>query len=739
MTLRTGTFLQDRYEILEQIGSGGMSVVYKARCHKLNRLVAIKVLKEEFSTDSNFVAKFKMEAQAAAGLSHPNIVSVYDVIDEGSIHYIVMELIEGITLKSYIQKKGKLEVKESIGIAIQVAQGITAAHEQHIIHRDIKPQNMIISRDGKVKVADFGIARAVSAQTLTSAAMGSVHYISPEQARGGYSDARSDIYSLGITMYEMVTGKLPFDGDNTVAIALAHLGDAMVPPSVYSPEIPISLEQIILKCTEKKPERRFADAGQVIAELRKVLLRPEAEFVKQESSQESSVSTGDILAHATITISGDELNQIKEAGVPDAAAGASAMPPVRRENPVQRENPVRREATGSRPDNHDAVKRKGSNNKKARRDEDDVNKNLERLFASAGIIAAIIIVAVLIVVISRLTGIFQSGFINPLPTTASASAEQDQSPSLQNNEVIVPDVVGLDEEEAIRALNNAGLWTVRREYRFFDEVDSGDVALQVPEAEEIVEGITEVTLTISNGSDKIDLSNLNVVNQEASTVIRELESRELVVAVVREEHDTIAAGYVIRVDGEQRVAKGETVTLVVSTGPHIELVTIPVITGLPEEEAVARLAEAGLIPSNVGTAHDEAVELGHVISQSGGTNGQIEPGGTITYILSLGPEVRMQRYVASIHDTYDLSSLIGPGAGSASATLMIRLHQVDENGRDIYKTLTDTVTITGSVLLPISYTSIESMNGTDQGEVEVVDVTSGAVLKSYPLAFFPMD
>lgn len=210
--LMTGIMLQDRYEILEKIGSGGMSDVYKARCHKLNRLVAIKVLKAEFTSDAGFVSKFKMEAQAAAGLSHPNIVNVYDVVDEGELHYIVMELIEGITLKSYITKKGHLDVKESIGIAIQVAQGIEAAHEQHIIHRDIKPQNMLISRDGKVKVADFGIARAVSSQTMNATVVGSVHYISPEQARGGYSDERSDIYSLGITMYEMVTGRFPLRG-----------------------------------------------------------------------------------------------------------------------------------------------------------------------------------------------------------------------------------------------------------------------------------------------------------------------------------------------------------------------------------------------------------------------------------------------------------------------------------------------------------------------------------------------
>ena len=261
MILYPGTMLQDRYEILEKIGSGGMSEVYKAKCHKLNRLVAIKVLKSEFTSDATFVSKFKMEAQAAAGLSHPNIVNIYDVVDEGDIHFIVMELVEGITLKSYITKKGHLDVKEAIGIAIQVASGIEAAHEQHIIHRDIKPQNMLISMDGKVKVADFGIARAVSSQTMNAATVvGSVHYISPEQARGGYSDERSDLYSLGITMFEMVTGHVPFEGDNTVTVALAHLEEPMPDPRTLNPDVSPSLARIILKCTEKRPERLSAAA-----------------------------------------------------------------------------------------------------------------------------------------------------------------------------------------------------------------------------------------------------------------------------------------------------------------------------------------------------------------------------------------------------------------------------------------------------------------------------------------------
>ena len=237
--IKIGMMIGDRYEILEKIGTGGMSDVYKAKCHKLNRYVAIKVLKQEFSENANFVSKFRIEAQAAAGLMHPNIVNVYDVGEENGIYYIVMELVEGITLKKYIEKKARLSYKEAVSIAIQVSMGIEAAHNNHIIHRDIKPQNIIISTEGKVKVTDFGIARAASSNTISSDVMGSVHYSSPEQARNGFVDGKSDIYSLGIVMYEMVTGRVPFDGDTTVAVAIQHLQEEIVPPSAYAPNLPI--------------------------------------------------------------------------------------------------------------------------------------------------------------------------------------------------------------------------------------------------------------------------------------------------------------------------------------------------------------------------------------------------------------------------------------------------------------------------------------------------------------------
>ena len=300
--LKTGMIIAERYEIVGKIGTGGMADVYKAMDHKLNRFVAVKVLKPEFREDTTFIKKFRSEAQAAAGLTHPNIVNVFDVGDDGGVYYIVMELIEGITLKEYISKKGKLSIKEATSIAIQVSMGLEAAHSHGIVHRDVKPQNIIISTDGKVKVTDFGIARAASSNTISSNVMGSVHYSSPEQVRGGYSDEKSDIYSLGITLYEMVTGRVPFDGDTTVAIAIKHLQEEMVPPSVYTPDLPYSLEQIILKCTQKSVDRRYTRMEDVIADLKHSLIDPQGDFVK--------LTTVDTDAK-TVVISEEELGEIK--------------------------------------------------------------------------------------------------------------------------------------------------------------------------------------------------------------------------------------------------------------------------------------------------------------------------------------------------------------------------------------------------------------------------------------------
>lgn len=678
--LRPGMFLQDRYEIVEVIGSGGMSDVYKAKCHKLNRLVAIKVLKEEFSNDVNFVSKFKMEAQAAAGLSHPNIVNVYDVVDEAAIHYIVMELIEGITLKSYIQKKEKLEVKETIGIAIQVAQGIAAAHEQNIIHRDIKPQNMIISKDGKVKVADFGIARAATAQTLSSAAMGSVHYISPEQARGGYSDARSDIYSLGITIYEMVTGRLPFEGDNTVTIALAHLEEPITRPSIYNPDIPISLENIILKCTEKKPERRYNSVPEVISDLRKVLLSPDENFVKMAPVLDNS---------ETITISPKELDTIQRSYRPSA---------------------------GNR---HD----------------DDVNPKLEKMMTLVGVIMAVVIVGILVFVFSQLTGVFRAGTNGTTAVTEITTLESETT--LKDTEVYMPDILNLSLDLGEAKLKDSTLQMKIIGYEESDTFAKNTIMRQEIAEGTIVAKYSTVNVVVSNGSDFIKLSEMSLteLNEEAATSL--LKNQNLAVSIKKENHDTVSAGNVIRYEPDT-AKPGETITLYVSDGPAAAMKTIPDIVNITEADAIGKLAEVQLVPGKTALAYSDTVAAGLVISQNPAAGLQLPEGNTVSYVVSQGPEVIQKRYLASISETYNLSSLIGPGAMDSSVKVMIRLAQ-SVNGETVYKELMEARTLTGQSQLPVNFPVIEGAQGVESGEVQIVDVDTETVIKTYPVTFFAME
>ena len=280
-----GRLIGNRYEILEKIGNGGMATVYKARCHVLNRNVAVKVLKEEFTTDIEFIKRFNIEAQAAASLTHPNIVSIYDVGSEGEIHYIVMELVQGKTLKEIITDEGILPWKWTVNIAVQMASALEIAHRNNIVHRDIKPHNIIITEDGTAKVTDFGIAKAVSNSTITSfgTTLGSVHYFSPEHARGGYTDAKSDLYSLGVVMYEMLTGKVPFDADTPVSVALKHMQENAVEAKKLNPTIPDSINKIIMKAMEKEPNLRYTSATEMLKDLREAIKNPNGNFVRMNN------------------------------------------------------------------------------------------------------------------------------------------------------------------------------------------------------------------------------------------------------------------------------------------------------------------------------------------------------------------------------------------------------------------------------------------------------------------------
>ena len=408
--IKIGMIIGDRYEILEKIGTGGMSDVYKAKCHKLNRYVAIKVLKQEFSENTNFVSKFRVEAQAAAGLMHPNIVNVYDVGEEDGIYYIVMELVEGITLKNYIEKKARLSVKEALSIAIQVSMGIEAAHNNHIIHRDIKPQNIMISKEGKVKIADFGIAKAATSNTITSNVMGSVHYTSPEQARGGFSDERSDIYSLGCTMFEMLTGRVPFDGETTVAIAIKHIQEDMPSPREYVSEIPVCVEQIIFKCTQKSPDRRYQSMGELIVDLKKALITPDEDFVKMvpfdAGGETRTISEEDIaeIKQRTDRIDLDAPMRLKDREV------QKNYYTEKEEEEEQPEKPVRQEQISSKykpvveeyPDEPD------DEDEEEEYEDDDMDPKMERITTILAIVAAVIIGILALVLVANALGVFKS-------------------------------------------------------------------------------------------------------------------------------------------------------------------------------------------------------------------------------------------------------------------------------------------------------------------------------------------
>ena len=762
--LNPGTYLQERYEILEKIGSGGMSVVYKAKCHTLNRLVAIKVLKEEFASDENFVSKFKMEAQAAARLSHPNIVNVYDVVDEENLHYIVMELIEGITLKSYIEKKELLDSKEAIGIAIQVAQGIAAAHEQHIIHRDIKPQNMIISKDGKVKVADFGIARAVSSQTVnSSAAVGSVHYISPEQARGGYCDERSDIYSFGITLYEMVTGRVPFEGDNTVAVALAHLEDPVVPPGDYNPQVYPGLEDIILKCTKKKPDRRYGSMEEVIHDLRRVLMDPECDIYQNEEIEEG----GD--PYQTRPISKDELSQIrdhhrrksKETGADEAEKGTEGLETSDEENgspdSLSKEDAEEfGDGTGDhRSRHHSSRKREFHKKIPSRKRDEDVSTQFERMIAAIGIIAAILVVIVVVFVFSRLTGLFWPG--SGQDSQENQTEAVTQSASMEEIQVIpdeggtiMPNVLDLPRDMAESKLKEYDIVMKVTGEEYSENYSKGYVMRQDVDEGTAVEKWSTVGVTISKGSERVDVKALNLSGMDKKQAEEILKDKDLIPSAKEEANDTVPKGKVIRVGTEEAKA-GDTVELFVSSRPKTVQGQVPKLTDGDAAVADALLKAAGLVSGTVTYEYDPSKPHGQVLSQSELPGTMLEPQSAVDYVVNDSAQASTEAaaaktgeeekyYVGSIDATCSLSNYIGPASQTSSVRILIRLKQKDPKDANtyVYTNLISPRLVVGSQDIPVVFSRIKGAYGVDSGIVEVVDVDNDdKVIQSWPVSFFP--
>lgn len=695
--IKVGTIVGDRYEILEKIGKGGMAEVFKGKDHKLNRFIAVKILKEEYRENEGFVKKFKEEARAAAGLAHPNIVNVYDVGDENGIYYIVMELVEGITLKDYIERKGRLTIKEATSIAIQVSAGLEVAHNNQIVHRDIKPQNIIISREGKVKVTDFGIAKATTSRTTTSTAMGSVHYASPEQARGGYVDHRSDIYSLGVVLYEMVTGRVPFDGETAVTVAVKHLQEEIVPPSVYC-DIPYSLEQIIKKCMEKSPDRRYQDIGDLISDLKQSLMDPDGDFVQMVDVDENA---------KTVVMSKKTTAKVKEARKVVEA-------PVRDEDEDDDEDD---EYDDDEDDEYD--------------DDEELSPVVERVMTIAGVALAIIIVVIMLLLFSKVLGIGKGGdsdkedgqqteeledaesesgvsqensnsntVVMPnllgktmteakieleglglsiklsgseLSTeynkdeiirqsvkdgervdvgttidvvtagagsgtgTGTTTTQPDNNSQAVDEEVKVPDVLNKTESEARSALESAGLKVGSVSEQNSDTVDSGKVISQSLSKGTSVKKDTPVNLVISKGANKVSVT--DVIGHEESRAKQELESHGFSVSVSTAYSD-IRKGLVISTNPDRgtQVEPGSKVTIVVSQGK--EKVSIPSVrVGMSYEEAVEELEDAGFKGTiREGSEYSSSVGQGYVTRYS--PSGSVDPDDTVTIYVSLGAEAQ---------------------------------------------------------------------------------------------------
>lgn len=641
--LNPGTMLSGRYEIIEMVGSGGMSEVYKAKCHVLNRFVAIKVLKPEFSSDVNFVTKFRIEAQSAAGLSHPNIVNVYDVGEDNGVYYIVMELVEGITLKEYIQKHGRIEPKEAIDFAIQIAQGVQAAHEHHTIHRDIKPQNIILANNGTLKVTDFGIAKAASSSTTTTNAMGSVHYISPEQARGGFSDERSDIYSLGITLYEMLTGHVPFEGENNVAIALMHIQSEMVSPREYYPDIPTSLEKIIRKCTQKKPERRYLTANALIADLYRVKENPNIDCIV--------VPKQTVPSSPTIEMTKQEMEMIKTGRQVDAAATQEVPPARPKTSEIQVNRPVMKPSQFDDlfPDDDDPEDEVSENdigddyqNDDEPEHDEDLDPRLKKIITVASVAIAVVLAILALVVIGNIAGWFPGGLFGGKATTEKTTGSDVLAPT---------DALSTTEQETIPMVNVVGLYKTAAEeqmkkngftnYTFKEQTDAtvekGYVISQSVDDGTAITKDTAITIVISSGKEMTSVP--NVVNYEDSQATTLLEEAGLKVTHGYAYDDNVEKDHVISSDpvAGTEVEEGSTVKIIISNGKEQKKVVVPNLEGRSEADAAEKLTELNLVGAPT-YEYSDTVKEGQVISQDPVVNTEVDEQSTVSYVVSKGQE-----------------------------------------------------------------------------------------------------
>ena len=577
----------------------GMADVFRAKCHRLNRYVAIKILKQDYSEDTKFVTKFRGEAQAIAGISHPNIVGIYDVGEENGMYYIVMELVDGITLKKYIEEKGKLSVKEAVGIALQIANGLEAAHSNHIIHRDIKPQNILIARDGTAKVTDFGIAKAASSNTITANAMGSVHYISPEQARGGYSDEKSDIYSLGVTMYEMLSGTLPFNGESAVAIALAHIQEEAVPLAALDATIPKGISNIVNKCMQKKTELRYSCVADLIADLKMFLQDPSGDYGVIGNLYKND---------GTIFMSKDDVNTLRD-------ASRKGMGPVEQKpEPQEPEEPEEPESNS------------------------DVDPKLEKALVFGSIGVAIIIGLVILYMVGRVLGFWGSAKPESNSGSSSTTASETAKPGsdTSGDEITLEDYANKIKDYVETDLSNYDITcTVTEEAS--DEIEKGYVIRTSPAAGSTVAKGGKVELIVSSGVEQVSIP--DTTGDTITDAYQTLNDKGFKVKQGEDVYSSQAIGKVAytKPAAGKKVDKGATITIYPSKGEETKYVKVPNLLGMTRSQAKSALEKAGLKYGSE-TKSYSSTQKNRVCVQSVSSGNEVEEGSTVDVTLSLGPE-----------------------------------------------------------------------------------------------------
>ncbi len=705
-----GRLLDGRYEILEVIGTGGMAVVYKARCHRLNRLVAIKILKDELSKDEEFRNRFHAESQAVAKLNHPNIMSVHDVSTHEGTDYIVMELIEGITLKQYMEKKGTLNWKETLHFGMQIAKALEHAHGQGIVHRDIKPHNVMVLKNGSAKVTDFGIARLMSqSNTLTKEALGSVHYISPEQAKGGRVDNRSDIYSLGVVMYEMMTGRAPYDGDSPVAVAIQHINGGATMPSMLNPNIPGGLEQIIMRCMATDPAQRYSTATALLYDLEEFRKNPSMLFT---FGTEAAL---------------DEVLKVYPPQRTQTARPAQQRPQQSR--PVQSQTGQQTSRTRTTQQSHSQA---GTD----RPSREETEHRKRAVTTTVVICSAVAVIAIIIFLVM----LFNGGFLGN-----------------NNTLVVVPELVGEVYDELDRT-KYPTVEIVLADYDYNEEVEAGVIMDQSPEAGDQVPLDSEVKVWVSMGPEQAELNPQldRLAGRPQSDAENYISAFNLRPLVQEEFNEDVEAGLVIRAEPaipDKTIEEGDTILIFVSKGPEVQLAQVPEgVIGMEKNDAVKILNANGF--KNLKTEEEASLEDKNTVTRLSVTPGsEIDVTTEIIVYYSSGQVIQKMPNVVGLSEAEARETLDGKGfktistqeeySSSVSAGKVIRSNIVagDEvsvttkiiltiskgpeptDPPETSKPIPQPTTKTFTVDLPTDMTEAYTLRITYEDEVVVLDVT----------------